>query len=344
MKIWIALALIGASCANVEPDESGKNTEAANVDDPTEGGDTTCNDPLLLDLGTGVAMSDISHGAVFDADNDGTAHKMAWPIKGAWLAYDVNHNGLIDSGAELFGSASKKPGGLASLLAYDNGDLIIDADDAIFASLLVWEDKNRDGHTQSTELMTLADLGIQSIGLDYQDAPAGYVDTNGNQFQGAAKVTLVNGAILNLWGVIPTKTFGAGGTTQAATCPRIPDNTCVTTCYGTLAPFIESDGSYSYSLCGPPGSGFPFGSAPVRVSTFRGSHGIDGTRDEARLASKNECKAARYLYVAADGTYPYQSQVCMPTSRTHALGAQEGEVLSTNCSAIEMDPRVPPPP
>src|SRR5207237_6415026 len=57
-------------------------------------------------------------------------------------------------------------GGFAGLVALDgNADGVIDANDTAFAQLRVWGDTNGDGVTQPGELMTLADLGVRSIGV-----------------------------------------------------------------------------------------------------------------------------------------------------------------------------------
>ncbi|HGG9820103.1 TPA: hypothetical protein ACJKB2_002145, partial [Neisseria meningitidis] len=50
-----------------------------------------------------------------------------------------------------------------------NGDNIINAADAAFQSLRVWQDLNQDGISQANELRTLEELGIQSLDLAYKD-------------------------------------------------------------------------------------------------------------------------------------------------------------------------------
>lgn len=89
-----------------------------------------------------------------------------------WLAIDRNHDGTIDSGAELFGSNTPLPDGttarngfvaLASLDA--NHDGRIDARDPEFRSLLLWADHDGNRRTDPGELRA-ADSVLVSISLD----------------------------------------------------------------------------------------------------------------------------------------------------------------------------------
>ncbi|HEZ2921087.1 TPA: calcium-binding protein, partial [Neisseria meningitidis] len=60
--------------------------------------------------------------------------------------------------------------GYAALAELDsNGDNIINAADAAFQTLRVWQDLNQDGISQANELRTLEELGIQSLDLAYKD-------------------------------------------------------------------------------------------------------------------------------------------------------------------------------
>lgn len=127
----------------------------------------TDTSPLILDLnGDGLQTVDAAHGAAFDLAANGHTVKTGWVAKGdGLLALDLNHNGVIDSGAELFGNATtlangnKAVDGWQALATLDtNGDGVIDAKDAQFADLRVWVDANGNGHTDAGELMTLAAL------------------------------------------------------------------------------------------------------------------------------------------------------------------------------------------
>ncbi|WNM62097.1 calcium-binding protein [Candidatus Nitrospira neomarina] len=124
-------------------------------------------DPLVLDLdGDGLELTARTNlSPVFDLDGDGFAEQTGWvrPDDGL-LVYDLNGNGQIDDIGELFGSPTTS--GFAELAAHDaNADGVIDAKDAIFSSLRVWQDLDQDAEVDAGELSTLSDLGIASLSL-----------------------------------------------------------------------------------------------------------------------------------------------------------------------------------
>jgi len=182
--------------------------------------------PLALDLnGDGVRAVGVQPGVVFDIDADGKRESTGW-LSGsdAWLALDLNRNGLIDDGSELFGSGTRLPDGtkatdgFAALRALDaNADRMIDARDAAFADLRVWRDGNADGKTQPGELAPLSSLGIQSLSLDA--TPAARLD-HGNWFGLLGSYTTTDGAtheLADLW-LTPSNTLQAmvsGDSTRA---------------------------------------------------------------------------------------------------------------------------------
>lgn len=131
-------------------------------------------DPLTLDLdGDGIETTAVngSSGPLFDHNNDGISTATGWltPDDG-FLVRDINGNGVIDSGAELFGDStllsdgSAAANGFAALADLDaNSDGVVDASDAAFSRLRVWRDLNQDGVSQADELFTLDQQGIQSL-------------------------------------------------------------------------------------------------------------------------------------------------------------------------------------
>jgi hypothetical protein len=115
-------------------------------------------DPLVLDLGGGPARL-VGGTVAFDLNNDGTAEPMPLLAEGAaYLARDLNGNGTIDNGAELFGPVSGS--GFGELAALDSdGNGWIDEGDAAFGSLLLWR-PSADGTGTTT---TAADAGVGAL-------------------------------------------------------------------------------------------------------------------------------------------------------------------------------------
>lgn len=61
-------------------------------------------DPLIFDLGNdGFDIQKKKDGAYFDLNCDGFAEKVNWTNTDAILAIDINGNGIIDDGSEVFG-------------------------------------------------------------------------------------------------------------------------------------------------------------------------------------------------------------------------------------------------
>jgi len=101
-----------------------------------------------------------------------------WPSAATpWLAIDLDGNGSIDGGDELFGSGSRMADGsharhgfmaLAELDADANGKL--DASDPRFAELRMWRDHDADRRSLPGELEALASAGITSIPVTWTSA------------------------------------------------------------------------------------------------------------------------------------------------------------------------------
>ncbi|MBF0309281.1 MAG: hypothetical protein HQL56_07115 [Magnetococcales bacterium] len=134
-------------------------------------------DPVAIDLdGDGLETTSgtyLDDPIFFDHDGDGLSNGTGW-VKSddGWLVLDRNGNGTIDSGLELFGNNTvltngfNAPDGFSALREQDsNQDGVITSGDEVFANLRIWRDLNQDGVSDTGELFTLSELGIQSIGL-----------------------------------------------------------------------------------------------------------------------------------------------------------------------------------
>ena len=104
----------------------------------------------------------------FDGKNE---VRTLWPAitdKASFLAIDLNHNGRIDSGLELFGNytaGSSYNDGFEALTALldKNKDNIITGNE--LNNLLIWHDKNSNGKTEFGELVKAKRFGLKKIDL-----------------------------------------------------------------------------------------------------------------------------------------------------------------------------------
>lgn len=150
--------------------------------------------PIAIDLnGDGIhtIARDDMQGS-FDLLGTGKAIQSGWLSKGdGFLAIDSNGNGAIDNVGELFGGTAKGSG-FAKLASYDsNGDGVVNASDAQFASLLIWQDANSDGKTDAGELVSLAAAGVTGLNVAYTELP--FLDANNNLHLERSSVTMSNG-------------------------------------------------------------------------------------------------------------------------------------------------------
>lgn len=153
--------------------------------------------PIVIDVtGNGFAFTNAAGGVRFDIRGVGQTERIAWPELGsddAFLALDRNGDGVINSGAELFGNATEQPAsakfanGYNALSVFDeNGDGVIDERDAVYSRLLLWQDANHDGISQAEELRGLAEMGVAALSLQYSVSKK--ADRYGNQFHYRANV------------------------------------------------------------------------------------------------------------------------------------------------------------
>ena len=135
-------------------------------------------DPLILDISkNGFHIDTRKNGANFDLNCDNFAEKINWTTEDAILAIDLNKNGIIDNGHEVFGDyhlledGTRAKNGFEALAVYDsNEDGVINEEDEVFEQLYTWVDRNGNGISEKNELKTLKEEKITAISLDYENA------------------------------------------------------------------------------------------------------------------------------------------------------------------------------
>ena len=138
-------------------------------------------DPIALDFdGNGkIDTLSLENGVFFDHNGDKIAFKSSWVNSSdGILARDIDGDGAITSGAELFGNKSKSNNhysytnpnakdGFEALKEPDsNNDGIISNLDENFDKLQIWQDSNSNGVSETNELKSLSELGIESLNLN----------------------------------------------------------------------------------------------------------------------------------------------------------------------------------
>ncbi|PRD68505.1 hypothetical protein C6P61_10610 [Malikia spinosa] len=136
--------------------------------------------PIILDLnGDGVSTLSVAQGVSFDLAATGAVRQTGWvaPTDGL-LVRDLNQDGVINDGRELFGSATQVDGraagdGFNALRALDSdADGRLTAADAAFTELAIWKDADQDGMTDAGELSSLSDNGVVALNLSAQSSTA----------------------------------------------------------------------------------------------------------------------------------------------------------------------------
>lgn len=116
-------------------------------------------DPLVINLGD-QPVSLQSTTFEFDLLANGQSQKLAQLGTGAgYLTFDINGDGLVSDGSELFGT--KTGNAYAELAVHDeDGNGWIDENDSIFSQLKLWMDQTNQGAT-----ISLAEAGVGAIYL-----------------------------------------------------------------------------------------------------------------------------------------------------------------------------------
>ena len=114
--------------------------------------------------------------------------KNAW-AKNTQVVVNIIHNGTRNGFAALAEFDKAEQGG--------NLDGLIGSGDAIYESLLLWQDVNHNGISEAEELHGLSTLGVEAIELDYRESSRR--DAFDNVFRFRAKVYGRGGNQLGRW-------------------------------------------------------------------------------------------------------------------------------------------------
>jgi len=129
-------------------------------------GDAVKKDPLVINFNAPAAMLTDTKFS-FDIDNDGSSDQISRLRDGSgFLSLDLNNDGRINDGSELFGPQSGN--GFADLAMYDqDNNGWIDENDAVFDKLRIW---TKDEYGNDT-LFALGEKGIGAICLGSSITP-----------------------------------------------------------------------------------------------------------------------------------------------------------------------------
>ncbi len=173
-KLYFNLDIKNALDIKLTKDDD-KPDDDSDSDDTNDNNDEDFSSPLVLDLNHNQTLSTpLFHSLTyFDMDGDGFKEKTAWAENGdGLLAIDLNKDGIINNGSELFGNFSNLKDGtrakdaFEALVQYDeNADGVIDKNDSVYSELKIWKD-NGDGITQTGELINLNEAGVNSVALN----------------------------------------------------------------------------------------------------------------------------------------------------------------------------------
>lgn len=170
-----------------------------------------CTSPLILDLdGDGqISTTGLPRSVRFDINADGELEEIGWTSEydeEGFLWLDLNGNGRVDDGSELFGDATSLPDGTRAAHGFEalamwdsralggNEDGLISHHDRVWPRLRLWIDRNHDAVSQKDEIATLADHEVRALGLDYEET---------NRLSGNLNRHLLTGAFIK-----PVEIFG----------------------------------------------------------------------------------------------------------------------------------------
>lgn len=195
---------LGIFLEEEEDDEEDEDEEGPNVG-PAE----QRTSPLVIDLdGDGVETSGMTRNRYFDHDANGMSERTAWagPDDG-FLVRDINGDGRINSGREMFGNNTELESGVLASNGFealrdldDNQDGVVNSSDSRFSELRIWRDANQNGTADAGELLTLEQAGIAGVRTGW--TASSLIDSNGQahaQVGTAVRTNGTNAAVSDVW-------------------------------------------------------------------------------------------------------------------------------------------------
>jgi hypothetical protein len=130
--------------------------------------------PILVPIGTETALEKLTNpdaSVSFDLDGSGLARQWGWiTTNAAWLVYDHDGAGRIESGLQMFGSVTFwifwRDGYAALSSLDDNQNGILSGDE--LRNLALWRDLNSNGIADPGEVHPVSDYGITEISCNHQ--------------------------------------------------------------------------------------------------------------------------------------------------------------------------------
>ncbi|MFT7287622.1 MAG: hypothetical protein ACI87W_001736 [Halieaceae bacterium] len=156
--------------------------------------------PIAIDLdGDGVEYLSREAGVVFTDETTGESVNTAWVAPGdGLLVIDANQSGTVDEAKEYIfteWSETAKTDMQAVKEVFDTNDNdMLDKGDEAWDQFAVWQDADSDGVTDEGELVSLDELGVESIALNYSDDSAASTAADGDVIiHGKSAVTFTDG-------------------------------------------------------------------------------------------------------------------------------------------------------
>ncbi|MGM1052783.1 MAG: hypothetical protein ACQEXO_10340, partial [Pseudomonadota bacterium] len=158
--------------------------------------------PIALDLDNdGVDYLSLNAGVVFTDELTSQSVNTAWvgPEDGL-LVIDANNSGTVDETREYVfteWSETAETDMEAVREVFDtNSNGMLDPGDEAWSQFAVWQDANSDGKTDAGELVSLGELGVESIELNYGSDSEGRTDADGDVVVfGQSQVNWTDGSV-----------------------------------------------------------------------------------------------------------------------------------------------------